>query len=394
MAAGLVSNLSTNSFHIMNLLIAYQGQEAEDHPGKFAGFEHAVQQGTLQRHSSMFWKRNRTANEWARFWDELIERVGAERIDWVLLHHFHDCKIMLGDALVRLRKIHPQVRIATSLGDPFCRFVHRVPHSFVQAACMSDIVFLTGFGYLADQLTRAGVRNMLLMPLGYCDVRFGKTRPMQLTAQREGIVFVGNRRLGRNPTHELFWNGLKRIRLVELLDRRYGKHFHLYGDGWGKLPSARGALPFEQQGEIYAGAEVVFGGFPGVTYEYYTSNRHFIAMSEGAVMVDFRVNGVERLLQPDAHWRLFRTEKDLMGQIDTILDGGAAEAGEMALRGQQRVRQHFSKKVLAETMIQIWRDFDFDRASNGIAGIPQLPFVLPEFSGTQNAHRFVRNWHG
>ena len=112
MAAGLVSNLSTNAYHIMNLLIAYQGQEAEDHPGKFAGFEHAVQQGTLQRHSSMFWKRNRTANEWARFWDELIERVGAERIDWVLLHHFHDCKIMLGDALVRLRKIHPQVRIA------------------------------------------------------------------------------------------------------------------------------------------------------------------------------------------------------------------------------------------------------------------------------------------
>ena len=96
----------------MNILVAYQGKEAGDHPGKFTGFEHAVQQGTLKRHSSMFWRRNRTANEWVRFWDELIERVGAERIDWVLLHHFHDPKIMLGDALVRLRKIHPHVRIA------------------------------------------------------------------------------------------------------------------------------------------------------------------------------------------------------------------------------------------------------------------------------------------
>ena len=66
----------------------------------------------------------------------------------------------------------------------------------------------------------------------------------------------------------------------------------------------------------------------------------------------------------------------------------------MALRGQQRVRQHFSKKVLAETMIQIWRDFDADRASNGSAKIPQLPFVLPEFSGAQHARRFVRNWLG
>jgi len=378
----------------MNLLVAYQGKEAGDHPGKFAGFEHAVQQGRLQRHSSMFWKRNRTANEWARFWDELIERVGAECIDWVLLHHFHDPKIMLGDALVRLRRIHPHVRIATSLGDPFCRFVHRVPQLFVQAARMSDIVFLTGFGYLADQLTRAGVRNMLLMPLGYCDVRFGKTRPMQLTAQREGIVFVGNRRLGRNPTHELFWNGLKRIHLVKLLDRRYGSRFHLYGNGWEGMRSARGPLPFDQQGVTYAAAEMVFGGFPGVTYEYYTSNRHFIAMSEGAVMVDFWVKGVERLLEPDTHWRLFRTEKELIGKIDSILDGGAAEVGEMALRGQQRVRQHFSKKTLTETMTKIWRDFDAERASHGVAGIPQLPFVLPEFSGIQHAHRFVRNWHG
>jgi len=378
----------------MNLLVAYQGKEAGDHPGKFAGFEHAFQQGTLQQHSSMFWKRNRTTNEWARFWDELIERVGAERIDWVLLHHFHDPKIMLGDALVRLRRIHPHVRIATSLGDPFCRFVHRVPQSFVQAARMSDIVFLTGFGYLAKQLARSGVRNMLLMPLGYCDVLFGKTRPMQPAAPREGIVFVGNRRLGRNPTHELFWNGLKRIRLVELLDRRYGKHFHLYGNGWEGMRSARGALPFDQQGVTYAAAEMVFGGFPGVTYEYYTSNRHFIAMSEGAVMVDFWVKGVERLLQPDTHWRLFRTEKELIGKIDSILDGGAAAASQMALRGQQRVRQHFSKKILTETMIKIWRDFDAERASHGVAKIPQLPFVLPEFSGTQHAHRFVRNWHG
>jgi len=378
----------------MNLLVAYQGKEAGDHPGKFAGFEHAVQQGTLQQHSSMFWKRNRTANEWARFWDELIERVGAERIDWVLLHHFHDPKIILGDALVRLRRIHPHVRIATSLGDPFCRFVHRVPQSFVQAARMSDIVFLTGFGYLAKQLARSGVLNMLLMPIGYCDVRFGKTKPMQPAAQREGIVFVGNRRLGRNPTHELFWNGLKRIRLVELLDRRYGKHFHLYGNGWEGMRSARGALPFDQQGVTYAAAEMVFGGFPGVTYEYYTSNRHFIAMSEGAVMVDFWVKGVERLLKPDTHWQLFRTEKELIGKIDSILDGGAAAAAEMALRGQQRVRQHFSDRSLDDAMIQIWRDFDAERASHGVATIPQLPFVLPEFSGAQHAHRFVRNWHG
>jgi hypothetical protein len=378
----------------MNLLIAYQGKEAADHPGKFAGFEHAVQQGTLQRHSSMFWRRNRTANEWGLFWDELIERVVVEQIDWVFLHHFADRNIPIGDALVRLRRAQPNVRIATNLADPYCRFVHRVPQSFVQAARMSDIVFLTGFGYMAKQLARSGVRNMLLMPIGYCDVRLAKISLVQPVAQREGIVFVGNRRLGRNPTHELFWNGLKRIRLVEKMDRRYGKHFHLYGNGWGKLPSARGPLPFDLQNATYAAAEIVFGGFPGATYEYYSSNRNFIAMSSGALMVDFLVKGLEQLVKPSEHWLPFRTDKELLQNIDSILDGGMAQASEMALRGQQRVRQHFSKKVLAETMIQIWRDFDADRASNGIAGIPQLPFVLPEFSGAQHAHRFVRNWHG
>ena len=235
---------------------------------------------------------------------------------------------------------------------------------------------------------------MLLMPLGYCDVRFGKTRPMQLTAQREGIVFVGNRRLGRNPTHELFWNGLKRIRLVELLDRRYGKRFHLYGDGWGKLTSARGALPFDQQGVTYAAAEMVFGGFPGVTYEYYSSNRNFIAMSEGALMVDFWVKGLEQMLKPSEHWLPFHTDKELLQNIDSVLDGGAAHASEMAIRGQERVRQHFSQKRLTDAMIEIWRNFDADRATSGTAKIPQLPFVLAEFSGAKNAPLFVRSWIG
>ena len=69
----------------------------------------------------MFWRRNATAADWARFWDEWCERDGAERIDWVLLHHFHYRKIVLGDALVRLRKIYPHVRIATSLVESMIR---------------------------------------------------------------------------------------------------------------------------------------------------------------------------------------------------------------------------------------------------------------------------------
>lgn len=394
MAISLASYLSTNNYRMMNVLVAYQGVEAADHPGIFEGFEHALQQESLKRHVSMFWRRNRTAKEWDVFWNELCERVGAERIDWVLLHQFHDRGIPLDGAIERLRRTHPHVRIATSLGDPFCRFVHRVPSSFVHAARMSDVVFLTGFGYLADQLARTGVRNMVLMPLGYCDSRFGKTEPIGAEVNHDGIVFVGNRRLGRNPTHELFWNGLKRIRLVKMLDRRYGKRFHLYGTGWGNLPSARGELPFNLQGVTYAKAEVVFGGFPGVTYEYYTSNRHFIAMSEGAAVVDFWVAGVERLLRPNSHWLLFRTEKELIGNIDSVLDGGTADAREMALRGRERVRAHFSKRSLIEAMIRIWSDFDASRRSSGAASAPELPYVLPEFLGAENAHMFVKNWHG
>ena len=394
MATCLVGNISANYHWIMNVLVAYQGIHESDHPGIFNSFELSVQQGTLKRHSSMFWRRNRTEKEWGFFWDELIERVISERIDWVYLHHFADRNIPIGDALVRLRKVHPSVRIATSLADGYCRFVRRVPHSFVQASCAADIVFMTGFGYLAKQLLRCGVRNMVLMPIGYCNVQFGHQESPHLNEKRDGIVFVGNYRLGCNPVHELFWNGLKRIRLVKKMNRRYGSRFHLYGNGWDGMRSARGALPFDQQSSIYASAEVVFGGFPGVTYEYYSSNRNFIAMSEGALMVDFWIKGLEQLLKPREQWLPFRTDKELFQSIDSILDGGTAEVSEIALRGQQRVRQHFSKKILTEAMIQIWRNFDADCASNGTAKIPQLPFVLPEYLGAQHAHRFVRNWHG
>lgn len=378
----------------MRVLVAYQGESAVDHPGIFNAFERALQHGDLEHHSALFWRAHRTELEWRGFWDELLARVVAERIDWVLLHQFHAPEIRVGDFLERLRTSCPNVRIAVSLGDPFCRFYHRVPRTFVQAARLADVVFLTGFGYLADQLIRSGASNLVLMPLGYCDARFGQTDRAVACEARDGIVFVGNRRLGRNPTHELFWNGLKRIRLVELLDRRYGKRFHLYGTGWEGLKSARGTLPFDAQGATYANAQVVFGGYPGVTYEYYTSNRHFIAMSEGAVMVDYWVPGVERFLKPEAHWLLFRNKKELIQRIDSVLDGGADEAQQMAARGQARVRAHFSKSKLTESMIQLWRDFDESRAELGSAAMPQLPYVLPEYSGAAQAHHFVRNWVG
>ena len=394
MAACLVGDLPTNHYRIMNVLIAYQGETAADHPGVYEAFECALQQGVVTRHASLFWRKNRTDQEWQQFWEDLCQRVSSEQIDWVLFHHFHDRSIPVGDAIIRLRNKHPHLRIATSLGDPFCRFVHRVPCSFVQVARQSDIVFLTGFGYLSEQLARAGVRNMVLMPLGYCQDRFGKSEPNRSTKQRDGIVFIGNRRLGCNPTHELFWNGLKRIRLVEKMDQRYGSRFHLYGAGWEHLRSSRGALPFNQQGTTYASAEVVFGGFPGVTYEYYTSNRHFIAMSEGAVMVDFGVKGVERLLRHQAHWLLFQSTKSLINQIDAILDGEAKDSLDMAMRGRDRVRTHFSKKSLTKAMIQIWSDFDASRCAHGRAPIPELPYVLPEFSGAGSKHLFVRHWIG
>ena len=378
----------------MRVLVAYQGQTAADHPGLFYAFEDALQRGVVSRHTALFWRRNRSRQDWQFFWDQLCQRVASEQIDWVLLHHFHDRSIFVGNALAKLRKLSPTVRIATSLGDPFGRFVHRVPRAFVQVARQSDMVFLTGFGYLSAQLASVGVRNMVLMPLGYCQHQFGNTPLNQVASRRDGIVFIGNRRLGCNPTHELFWNGLKRMRLIEKLDHRYGRRFHLYGAGWEHLRSSRGALPFDQQGRVYASAEVVFGGFPGVTYQYYTSNRHFIAMAEGAAVVDFGVPGVERLLRPQAHWQLFHSSNDLLKRIDAMLDGANEEGVKMALRGCQRVRTHFSKQRLTAAMLDIWRHFDAGRASRGTAPMPALPYVLPELSGRACRHLFVRNWLG
>lgn len=375
----------------MNILVAYQGVGESDHPGVFKAFESLLGEGRVGRHVPFFWRSNRTPGDWDNFWSQLSECIVAERIDWVLLHQFHDRDIMIGDGLRRVKAAAPGVRIATSLGDPFCRFTHRVPLSFVEAARASDLVFLTGLGYLARQLGRAGVRNIVWMPLGYCDVRFGKTQPVP-SADREGIVFVGNRRLGRNPSHELFWNGLKRIRLVKALSRRYGRRFHLYGKGWDGLVSARGVLPFDRQGEIYGGAKVVFGGYPGVTYEYYTSNRHFIAMSEGAVMVDYRVKGVEEFLKPETHWLLYGNESELYEQIDGVLNDGDGEM--MAERGRAYVREHFSKKKLMSDMVNLWSEFDQGRSESGEAPPPVLPYVLPEFRNRIMAERFVRHWSG
>ncbi len=211
---------------------------------------------------------------------------------------------------------------------------------------------------------------------------------------RSGIVFVGNCRIGRNPCHELFWNGLRRRSLVRALAKRYGSRFHLYGRGWDDTASARGPLPHCQQVEVYSKAEIVFGGYPGVTYEYYTSDREFIALGSGTPLVNFWAPGVERFLKPGEHWLPFRTKKELFEQVDWLLDGNGDRGQKIEEAGAQRIEEVFTMRKEVRHIIALWRHLAAEREQQGVARVPLLPFVLPAYHGTANSHLFVRNWAG
>ena len=93
----------------------------------------------------------------------------------------------------------------TSLGDAFGLWTRRVPRSYCVASKLADVNYLTGMGYVARQLARQGICNLVLMPNGCCQVRFSAGFDQTKYSPEFDAVFVGSRIPFKNPLSHFFW---------------------------------------------------------------------------------------------------------------------------------------------------------------------------------------------
>ena len=339
----------------MKLLSLLQGHRVEDQIGFHESGIRLMREGWLKDYQAIpFLPADRLSPENPTY-ELILESARRIKPDFIFFQHFHFYKIPDPTKLIaRLRKDIPQVVLFVSSGDSFGRWTRQLPKSLIQASRAADLTFLSGMGYMADDLAKKGGRNISLMPHGFCPVRFPeKTSPSPKPAVDWEVVCVASNHHVKNPFSYLYRHKLARIREAQILWRRYGKRFALFGRGWEGFPGWRGPLPYEHQGDIFRSSRVVVGGHPGGGMDYYLSDREFIALASGTPFVEFWTPRVEAIFRPEEHWFLYRDDKEMLKKIDLLLDSAVHKTGRLTEETERYVRSHHSNFHRLKEMIRL-----------------------------------------
>ena len=358
----------------------YQARDAAaDQPGYYEGFERLVAEGALDAHAAIPVDGMAEEQGWNGLWAEAERIAGSMRADAVFLQFFHGVMPDPTEGIQRLKRLPTRPTLFTSLGDPYGRWIRRVPRSFRVASALADVSFLTGMGYIARQLSRLGSRNLVLMPNGCCQVRFSSQPSTALPQPEFDVVFVGSRVYPRNLLSQFsylyYWGGQKRVELVKAFTKRYGRRFGLFGKGWDGNSSWQGPVPYAAQHEVYRRSAAALGGMPYAYYDYYTSDRPFIAMASGVPLVDWRVPGVDRILQPGRDWWLARSQEEMFGLCDQLLEMPSSDRVHLGEAARERVLAYHTQYHRCKEMVEIVRSIRDARLAGRRAAQPKLSFL-------------------
>ncbi|MBP1626366.1 MAG: hypothetical protein H6Q00_841 [Holophagaceae bacterium] len=379
----------------MKLFALLQGLRPEDQLGHHRAFEGLVVQGRLEDYRAVHYRTDGPPpkGHWPSLYAKVLNALGERPADILLLQYFHGDIDDPRPFIDEVRRLNAHTIVVVSCGDPFGRWFQRPPRSLVQAASVSDLTLLTSMGYMADILIGRGARNLVLMPNGLCQERFGGPLPERGSLDFD-LVFIGSNNSGRNPFNPISCCGRKRREMIRVLEARYGKRFGLFGGGWDGHASWQGPIPFLEQINTARRSRIQIGGFPGSYAPYYTSNRFYTAMASGIPLLDFAVERVDRLAEPFVHWIPYGEIPSLVKAVDLALDRSSTELDEMGACARSYVLGRHTHVQRAEAMVGIAQGLVEARRRGHTLPPPKLRCFHENVDPELELPWAVRNWHG
>ena len=374
----------------MRLLFLVQGMTHHDQPGYHDGFQRVLARGLLTDYQQLCYPAMVKSLGYGRFCDRVIQKAHQMDAHVVFLQFPHGFRELNPDFFTGLRRALPGVIICSSNGDGFSPIIKPLPRSLVTAARYSDLTFTTSMGWISRQWIKQGARNIVLMPNGFCQVRFGKAAPSK--SPEFDIAFVGSLYRSRNPLRRFHPFNRRRKTMVEQLTRRYGKKFGLFGHGWQGNPSWQGPLDYAAQEACYQNARMVFGGSPHNRDPFYHSDRFFIAAVSGSPLVDTFIPGLGHFLLPDTHWHPVSQKSELVPTLDRLLDMDEVQLKSMGQRTREFCLDHHSQYHRVHNMIEIIHTLKEARDAGVLPVMPPLRYFHPHIRPRDIQHLAVWSW--
>lgn len=376
----------------MRLLVLMQGHAASDHPGFHDGFNRLVREGVLTYYEAIPYWGFAAEFGWQALYQHAFERAQAIAADAIFLQFFHGEIPSPAQFIKRVKGIPSAPLVFSSCGDPFGQYAKRLPLSMIEASRFSDVSFYTGMGHIAQQAVAAGAKNVLLMPHGCCQVRFGSIDNARIEEPEYDIVFIGSRISSRNPFSPLFRSGRARLNMVTALQQRYGKRFALFGQNWEGFLSWRGSIKFDRQVDTYRKARLIIGGYPNVFADYYTSDRPFIAMTSGIPFLDQRVARIDRFFKDGEHWYLYDDFNSMIRLIDKLLDEDQSILRQQAETTTTLIREKHTQYHRVREMVEIVASLRDGRMKGNKVLPPVFSYFLPDIDQSSERKYSTFKW--
>jgi hypothetical protein len=368
------------------------------HPGVDDALRRMVADGSLRTARHEHVRDRASAAVDAARWRRLADQVTRDHVEYVVLHHYHHGRPPMPDPrplMQAVRALPHRPVVALTCGDAFYNGRTGAAHPPVfRAACAAaDVVLNTSMGPTADAIVGYGAERVALWPNGACQVRFGSpAEPYRAATAEFDVVFIGNNNRGRNPFAGYYWYGRRRQQLVRLLADRFGRRFGVFGAGWDELPGAQGPARFDDQLAVCRRARVVVGGVPFSPARYYTSNRPFIQIASGVPFVDWRVEGIDRLLRDGEHWNLVDSAEAMADRCEELLDRPDDEREELGARAAARVADQHTQARRWRQLLKTLRTLREAILDGRPPAPPELGFLLPEVDRAAELPLATRGW--
>lgn len=181
-------------------------------------------------------------------------------------------------------------------GDAYDRLRKRIPPEVKSLAASADISFSVGASRQLQYFRRAGSRDARWTPSVFNPHDFG-SRPISKTPREYDVVMIANESSSRLPLMSMPGSH-GRVRLVQALERRFGRRFAIYGSGW-RGPSAKGPLDYLDQEQVVRSAWVSTGWDHYPLEARFFSDRLPIALASGTVHVTSTHPGYENFFPRD-----------------------------------------------------------------------------------------------
>lgn len=344
--------------HALRLLyLPNEGNEG-DQIGPRRAFERELKEGRLSAYRAYsYLVRDKALGDHRLALEELLNVVREFAPDVIFVQHMNDTYPADQDFFWELKGTPSQPKLVMWEGDPYGRLVKPLDTTLKAIMRNSDITFLTGLGYLADTVRKAGASRIRFSSHSFDDQRFGL--PWEPSRKRPlDVVMIANlHNLKRIPGLYLP-GGKQRMELANSFHNMFGDRFAVYGGGkgWQGKPYARGSIPFSHQREITRSAwmSISWDHFPSLPMN--TSDRPFISLANGVPFLTNYQRGYEVAYAgiPGFYW--FHTPKEAVDIALYLLSMPVDQRIALGIAAAEHMRLYFHADKIYGDILQIIQD--------------------------------------